>query len=513
MKFSINFPRCTISGLPTSCKKFFHNNEEIYFIGSVNFLYEYDGYTPVDYSDEKLKSILFKEKEKSPLYIEGTFIIIINDFKSVIVANDFFGRFRLFYTRDKDTVYFDTDIQELIEISPEKSELHSRVFDLKGYMPRGYTQYSKIYKTFGGEAALFKPGEDKLLPLFEPGTVGVGKGTYKEFKDIVDKTFPFYFCKNRPNVIEFSGGLDSFLLVLFAKKHRYPVSLVTGRLLNPSLDQNKFDVINSLKKAFQVNVPLKLVDIDLQLGEDYFCDGKLALLRRNMPCERHSGVLQLKVASEISESFKDPIAVNGQNADSIICLGPSEKLNFSLSFRGILSGIKGFISRLFLLDRYCRFVDTNKETSLTKLKEYLSGKRLIGIPKNRIEFLLGINLFSNGYLPIITKKSDIDESFLTHLIGCYYQPYENFSVSDSLYLSKLQFFLNSGDHRVVLATHELYSLDVVLPYSSIAMFRFFANCKRGFQFAINGKKYLQRYVREENDLIEKVVSPKNFPIR
>ena len=266
---------------------------KIYLYGSIFFLYEDDGKSPIDYSEDRLVSIIEKYKEKSALYIEGNFFIFLACKNDSFFFADFFGRYRTYCTLSTGTVFISELVDDLIQINPEENIYEKEIFARKGYTCRHNTLYKKIYRIIGGQSFIPKTQCIETTQLFDPGKVGLGKGTYAEFEKIINSTFPYFFSKNKRNIIEFSGGIDSNLLALYAKINNFDFELVTGRIRNPSLDQNKYDVNRSLQKAFDLNTPINIIDVDISAPD--IKNAQLITVRKMMPFEKHFGKLHVKL--------------------------------------------------------------------------------------------------------------------------------------------------------------------------------------------------------------------------
>lgn len=483
---------------------------KLYLYGKIFFLYEDDGLTPVDYSEERLAAIIDKHKENASLFIEGSFFIMLDVDGRQIFFSDFFGRYRAYCTFSAGVLFISESVDELVEINPEVNPFEEQVYAKKGYTGRHFTTYEKIYRVIGGQYFTVTPQGITVSLVFVPGRVGLGAGTYPEFEKIVDSTFPYFFSKDKRNVIEFSGGVDSSFLALYAKLKGYDIELVTGRLRNPSLDQNKYDVARSLQKSFDLNVPLGCIDVDLaNLGDT--TEARHAVVKSMMPFEKHFGKLHIKLVTALEGRQDEIIAINGQNADSIVCLGPSEKINLSLSLRGVLSGGKGLLSRLLLSKYYCAVVGKRSGTSVTAIHQFFI-KDGVRLPLNRESYLLVNMFFSKGYLPVLTGKVAIEPEFTDYLYRNYCEPYKGFGVGEVLYISKLQNFMHGGDHRIVLCSHAVSGVDVALPFTTIALFRFFAGCDRSVDYVLRGKGFLEDFLKKNMRNFEKTVAPRDLKI-
>lgn len=504
--YSMNAKKIDFKKLPDYQYKITEGN--LYIYGDIFFLYNDDGFTPQELCEERLISIVEKHKNKASLFIEGDFFMVVDYGNEKLFFCDFFGRFRAYYTCMDNNTYVSDNVKELKKSKSVANLFEEEVYARKGYTGRHFTTYDKIYRVVGGQYFSITEQDVKTYLVFEPGEVGVGSGTYLEFENIINTTFPYFFDKAKKNIIEFSGGLDSTFLALYAKVNNYDAELITGRLRNPSLDQNKYDIKRSLEKSFELNLPISFVDVDLShitVKEKNNHDA----VKNMMPFEKHPGTLHVKLATSLESRRDEIVAINGQNADSILCLGPSEKINLSLSIRGVLSGIKGMISRVLLSNWYCAFVNNRSSKSVDMLHNFFMKSRL-RLPLDRESYILTNILFSKGYLPILTSGLPVTRDFIQYLHSNYYVPYKDFSMSEMLYLSKLQSFMHGGDHRIVLCSHEASRIDVALPYTTIALFRFSVNNKRSLGYIFKGKAVLETYMKKYMESFEKTVTPRDL---
>jgi len=486
--------------------RFSHNGREYLFFGSSLFAYHPDGIETFKCEESDIKSLIIDKGVRLPLYLEGRFFLAIIDGKKLQCVSDLFGRKRVYAKVNKGVPLFSEDLDCILDGTESLNKYETYLYEIKGYTSRHFTLYENVYRLIGSQIYTFNMEGGFLSEmLIEPGELSVKKTDFPAFEKIVNETFKHFFDYNRRNVIQFSGGVDSLVLAMYASGQSYDYSLLTGRMRNPSLDQNQYDVISSVKKSFLLNAAIDIVDVDLLSNK--FKDFHESL-KNKMRFERHFGKLHIQLAEYLKGS--DCLVVNGQNADSIICLGPSERFNISLSVRGVLSGFKGALSRFFISSYITKVVNTLPEGSVDSTKKFLKRSSKFKVFKSKSEYFLSNMFFGLGYLPVVTLEYDFEDEFYQYLHDNYIDPYSRYSIDEVLFISKLQMFMHGGDHRVVLCSNEEVGLDVCLPFTTLAMLRLFSSKYRGLGFIMNGKRYLDIFVKKNSSYNSGTVSPKDL---
>ena len=167
------------------------------------------------------------------------------------------------------------------------------------------------------------------------------------------------------------------------------------------------------------------------------------------------------------------------------------------------------LSRILLSKYFCKLVEIAPRVPPTSINRLLA-KGGIKIPFNREIYLLTNLLFSKGYLPVLIGKISFSSDLVDYLYKNYCEPYDKFSIEEALYISKLQSYIQGGDHRIVLCSHAASEVNVALPFTTIALFRFYVNYERSFDYIIRGKGFLEDFLLKNKVGFEKTVSPRSI---
>lgn len=308
------------------------------------------------------------------------------------------------------------------------------------------------------------------------------KNDNKEISDILKRTLDFLDGKI---IVMFSGGIDSLLIAKSLISRGADVDLVFFRSM-PSYQANLEDCGRAHESAKEMGLDLRIIDVRL---DQYLLEGDFF---DEMLLNWHFSLLHLGAFRAINEYYGPEVTVvNGQSADSILSLGPSNR-NIQdflrrLSFRPVLR----FILMPFLPIINCLF-------------------------GTRFCFTFGLNKYFCGvlderrYFAFSSETKRAYSQFLQGVISEIQDSIGDADLEGTVKAIKLHSFLQGSDNQVVVKSAAHFGIKkVVMPFASSELIAW--SRPLGFRELLVPKSAcrmaLQRFATEKQDASSNTVTP------
>jgi hypothetical protein len=267
----------------------------------------------------------------------------------ISIKNDIYGGNRIYYWQDQNDVYITDDVfhfvsEEKLKMLPVDENV-KHYFDKHGYTPGNCTIYSGIKKM--PPASILKITKECGLQIEswwpfsnidrQPNEKAFQNGIENAVKEAL---IPLKTC-NRPIVLCFSGGVDSSYIELILQELNIPHHLCFFK------DDTKSVNVRELKKAHAkaASMGAKLTEIDITTLYDTEIEAEI---RKMNYFDHHYARYHFYGTPQIKKLYGDDvIIINGQNSDSILSYGPSEKKFSSRIKRYFLYGCNRLLKSIY----------------------------------------------------------------------------------------------------------------------------------------------------------------------
>lgn len=266
----------------------------------------------------------------------------------IVLKNDIAGCFRVYWWEDQlhkeifvtDNVFSFLTEEELN--SWQKNEYEDQYFSKHGYTSGDSTAYAGIHKIPPFGTLIIDDNGARITSEwiknidYRGGKVEtfrkvVAESMEKIFSTLKDADFPIVLC--------FSGGVDSYYLAKVMKSMGIPFE---GVYFFHKINSKKKDLRLAQKKASELGLRLRVVDISSMYDEQIE-----NVIRQLCYFDRHGYRYHFYGVQAIREIWgPNTLIVNGQNSDSILSFGPSERKFTSLWKRYLLYGHNLFIKKV-----------------------------------------------------------------------------------------------------------------------------------------------------------------------
>lgn len=343
----------------------------------------------------------------------GEFLVI--DEKKGEFAIDLLGQFRMYWRIEKDelSLFRDYDVNEINSLGYQKSIQSEEEISILGYCVAEKTIYEGNFKVL----PLYVYGNKKKKHIYINNlkSLPIRESLIHSIKFVIEN----YSGKDNCVALMYSGGKDSSYL---------------ARLLNElSIKYNAYSIVKR-KKDFNEVRRNALKDGVRNLEIFYFdTEDVNQEINTTLINELHPAQMLFQCISKIKES----LILNGQNADSLLALGPSETSFLSFIRRIIIRERgRGIISKLIALVSNYSKVEGIQELFMT-------------------------SMYSHKYV------------FLKYLlVEKYLYDYENFKINfeaysklEIMYLGKILGFIQGPDSQVLYRISDILDKRVILPFS------------------------------------------------
>lgn len=419
-------------------KVFFRINENPLFEKENKFVFGF----PLINSIDKISS----DKEVLNT-ISGRFCLIEIKDNQLFISTDITGGFRLYYIETDDTIYFSDDFHFLVQFVGLQNLNQDKV----------QIEYYKQHRYTLGDKALFKEIK-KVIPAayYKLTEKEFFVDTYFKFNlkksvsqkeyfnkvfDSLNKTIEFIKEQSKENrvFLSFSGGLDSTLLAMLLKNQKIAFTAVFFNS-NPSYKANLSDLQRAKFFANKYDIPIEIIDVDLENDADLNEIVQLQLLDRHFSLLHYAGHKLL-----VSKYGKNIIIINGQSSDSIFSFGPSKEDINDFIRRYILYFPKGIMYYLFVL--LINFIKKNN----FKKKHTVDDNNLRIIEEDQYFFLRKekSTCVLSDYSPLLVRILDKSSSY-----DC------------SMMYLKVFSFLQGSDNQVLFNSTRNLACNLILPYTT-----------------------------------------------
>lgn len=416
------------------------------------------------------------------------------DFKkdSFSLVNDILGGYRLYYSKKNNQIVISDDYKYILselQISPVKNDIEY--------------QYWQKHNFTTGKSTFIK-GIEKISPasILEIKNNKIQSSTY--FKDVIRKpnskkhqkavhkdlleTFNTIKEQSKNNVLLFSGGKDSCLLLQYLLKDKIPFTPVFLKL-EPA---NKYGA-SDLKKVRSISKKLNLNLEEIVVNVSNISEKTIEQIIEKQIFDKHYSLLHYLGYNAIREKYgKDCLVINGQSSDSILSFGPSENSLMSYFRRNIMYNSNSITSKLGLF--------------LLKIKT----KKSFKLPSNELEKLFALfdefkytRVIDTGlakdYKDYIYKYIKTQTSFL--------QNYD----SKEMYV-KIASFNQGSDNQVVVNSSKYNQLNTIMPFATPEIIYNTVKYKDE-NLEIKSPKYvIEKILKEEFSFYYKKADTKNIKV-
>lgn len=398
-------------------------------------------------------------------------VIVENNGKVVTVSynNEYLLCDFLYFTFFKNEIYFSKNFFEIARFVLDESskiEFDENVinfFNLKGYAPLDSTIFNNILKL--PNLCSLNICLNSLEYYYTIDEISNSNSSRFD-EEIIVTSIQKSFKENVDNIILFSGGLDSTLLLLLSMKYlnKKNIKLVTGRITGLDFEPNKIDIETSKKISQIFDLPLEV--IDLNINNVKYVDIEEIIIKQ--PNNAHFSVVFQEISRHI-QTFDNSV-ISGQQADSILNFGSTSF--FKISRRGV-QGLGELFRRFIYL--------YNKKTGKL-LFNLLNRNLIIGEKVSQLSIILGYKK-----LPYI-KDRDV------------------FKKSHSALMLFLDKFNNSDRLKILNSNHLFYVFYHLAGSDASGILSNFRNCNDIMPF--NNKTLVKYYINKRYKISEVFIPKK-----
>lgn len=270
-----------------------------------------------------------KDNNLNQLFTKGITVIKTESSVSVEYSSEYLTTKFLYYAVKKDNIYFSFDFFELEkEISPSIDSLNINNEVLPFFIEKGYTPFDKTYLKEISKL----PNLVKMIYDFKSQKVSykltrivVDQKVSKE--EIIEKSIVDACDREKKNFILFSGGYDSTLVSMIAKKilPHNNIELLTGNLISSNFIPNTEDVKYSNILAKQLGLDINIIDKDI----NKISNKDLENIIYNRPTSAHFSIVYQSIKEFLEQSYNGNYhIISGQQADSVLNFGATSFLKF-----------------------------------------------------------------------------------------------------------------------------------------------------------------------------------------
>lgn len=276
LKINFGFNRLSIIDLNKSANKIFHNekyyllfNGEIYNHEKLKLEYLQGENFSTKTDTEILFKLLVKYGVNFLKNIEGIFSIAFLDLnnENLYLSRDYTGTKPLYYTLNKDGIFFSSEAWFQYSISDKKIDIESLNFYFKyGFSPNNKTLISNVKKIEAGTYSLFNLKKKKIETI---KFFNLKKNTDSNLKDLnikllVENVIKKNLISDTKIGVFASGGLDSSLILMISKFFNTNIEAYTS-FYSPQNIFKKFNIdLNYTRKiCTYLRIKLNIVDINL----------------------------------------------------------------------------------------------------------------------------------------------------------------------------------------------------------------------------------------------------------
>lgn len=294
-------------------------------------------------------------------------------------------------------------------------------------------------------------------------------------------------AKGRCGVL-MSGGVDSRLIAYILCDQKISFTAYTV-CYKPYLDANVSDVERAKRICEFLNIPLKVVECDLEK----YAVGEIDQFIEAMPSTSHLAVSFIELLKAAGEDGVETL-YTGQNADALYCLGPTERVKFSFS------GFSNVFKRICLSEMYFKTLEDVQEKrplNLIWLKIPLTLGKLayekkIGIktyyPRNSEEVIE--NFSNSGSKCTILSDTPLIKRTVSSKVRIK-------DIYRKLLNEKIYGYTKSGDSEAIRTAAKKYShCNVIFPHSGEKMLQFYSQHTIKMKDVLYPKYFSYKYAKE-----------------
>ncbi len=379
------------------------------------------------------KSLLLKKYFE----IDGFYFIVFKEANDIFFVTDICAGYKVYYKKkNKKTILCNSirllDQLENLVLSEESSVLsyfHNHLF-----LPWNYTPFKNI-NVF--PAAIVTDLWEFTSYLSEIGnpSYNLYDALHKQIRLIKGKT-----------ILMFSGGRDSMLLAAIMMEAGINFDLVYLESSSPYA-ANQNDRKKAVNGARYLRMKLKIIRVSLITAlsfPDFFTE---------MFPHQHFSLLHMAGCKTLKNIYGSEITiVNGQSADSMLSLGPSNRniqdfirrLSFNKKLRVFLTPIIPIINYFFRLNLKFLVKKNDYEKSIIDERRY---------------FFLKSDVFASYDL------------FLEKVVQLIKVSHKNWDTRHVAMILKLHSFLQGSDNQVVVMSAKFFGIKrVIMPFASSSVF-------------------------------------------
>jgi asparagine synthase (glutamine-hydrolysing) len=399
------------------------------------------------------------------------------------IVRDNFGITPLFYIKDKDYIYFASEIKALLEVDTiDKVLNHEAIFHLftLAYIPEDLTPYQHIHELLPGTylEINLSDKEVKTIDYFnlEDLEPKVAKKNPKRVKEAIVKSVQNNLRSCAPLGSTLSGGIDTSSIVGIASRTISRLSTFSIKIKEQSFDESYFQKMVSKQhstKHTEVTVDLKSVKDNLFEHLAYMDE----------PYGHGAAIPSYLLAKSASREVK--VLLSGEGGDELFCAYPTYKAyQYSKYLRLILPKV---VTKLILKTIEILPVNLSKLSFDFKLKRLLNGLDL-SVPSAHIYYRHVLDNKNKFYL----FKNKFQHNHTDRLFENYYNKLKGKDTLYKLMLMDIRFFfvgdLMVKNDRMFLA----HSVESRFPYMDKLLFDEVSQYKSSEKRSIFDNRYLQK---------------------
>ncbi len=390
------------------------------------------------------KRMYEKYKEKMFQYVKGEYVIVIKDKDTVIMARDKIGAEQLYYSMQKDKLYYSTQFKFFLNDSSISKEIRKDIlqqFLTYEYIAAPDTILKNIYKIEPGTFIIWKDNKMKKVKYYNilKRYKKISKRKEKEFKtckknlqEKLEEKIEKSVCKDKIYGSYLSGGIDSSLVTGIASKYtKYPIKTFSIGFKDDDFDEAKY--AKEIAKYFKCEHHELYID-----QEDMIKTIKKIPYIYDEPFADTSQIPTI-ILNELAKGKVDEV-ITGDGADQIFCGSTVYDKLGKLKIKEKIarySEVIQFDSKKREKRIRCLILDAKKK-KLYKMKNY-------GIRKKRIARML---LETQKFLPdrLLNKVLKSSDENGIDLI----KPFSDYTIIEESYKIPLKYKYFNGEKKYIL---------------------------------------------------------------
>ena len=315
--------------------------------------------------------------------------------RELVLSRDRFGEKPLYYYKDKNCLFFASELKTLLEILPKRFGIDVNV--LGQFLLQGLTNFSQrsifkdIQQVKPGTSLLFDLSKDNLSceikKYWKPELKNYYEGTFRRAKeeiyDVFENSINLRLRSDVPLGILLSGGIDSSAIASLAKNqigdNLYTLSAIGDR---PSHDERFY--IRTMNKF--LNAKDNIVEISPDATESFSLMEKVTY-HNDFPISDFSNVMHYKLM-QYSKQIGLKVVLSGQGADESFC-GYRKYLGFyaqnllrNKKIFKLIGLINGFIFNRSILNQF----------NFAEARRYLGFKNHLNVMGEAMEDFIPVDL-------------------------------------------------------------------------------------------------------------------------